>query len=196
LVAPVLLFAGCGGGRTETIEVTTTVQMTTTVQVAPNEPNSTTGPELPSNDLDDVEGQLDVRNFTATRAGDLLAVSLTTYEQWNSSVLAGPGGAKPGPNRITILYDADQDGVADYRGRMIWAGGELSLFIGGSGSQFEPVPIERPDSHTAQFVHPADVFFPSGSSDVDIQVKAVTVYNGMEDKAPEGREWLGVPFNP
>jgi hypothetical protein len=183
--------AGCSSGAT-----VTTVQVTTTVEAAPTVA-ATTGPELPSTDPDDVGGQLDVRNFNATRTGDLLAVSLTTYAPWNSSVLAGPGGATAGANSITILYDVDLDGKPDYRGRMIWAGGALSLFISGSGSQFEPVPVERPDSTTAQFVHPADVLFTGGGpTDVDVQLAARTVFSGAEDDAPDAGQWLGVPFNP
>ena len=192
-----LACAGCSSGGTETVEVTTTLQVTTTVEGAPTT-ETTTGPDIPTTDPDDVKGRLDVRNLNATHTAGLLAVSLTTYEPWNSSVLAGPGGAEQGPNRITILYDVDLDGKADYVGRMIWAGGVLSLFIAGSGSQFEPVPVERPDNHTAQFVHPVDVFFPAAgaSTDVDIQIWAQTVYEGAEDQVPNGGQWLGVPFNP
>jgi hypothetical protein len=192
LVLPALALYGCGSGGTETVQVTTTLQVTTTVQAPATEPTETTGPELPSNDPDDVAGQLDIRNFNATRTDDLLAVSLTTYEQWNSSVLAGPGGPTPGPNRLTILYDVNLDGKPDYRGRAIWSGGELSLFISGKGSAFEPVPVERPDTVTAQFVHPVDVFFPSGAVG-DMQIKALTVYNGALDKAPDDAKWVSLP---
>jgi hypothetical protein len=192
-----LALPGCSSGGTETVEVTTTLQVTTTVEGAPTI-ETTTGPEIPTTDPDDVSGRLDVRNLNATRTGGLLAVSLTTYEPWNSSVLAGPGGTEQGPNRITILYDVDLDGRADYRGRMIWAGSVLSLFIAGSGSQFEPVQVERSDNHTAQFVHPVDVFFPAAGAptDVDIQIRAQTIYEGQEDEAPDDGQWLGVPFNP
>jgi hypothetical protein len=60
------------------------------------------------------------------------------------------------------------------------------------------VPVERPDNHTAQFVHPVDVFFPEAGAptDVDIQIRAQTVYEGDEDEAPDDGQWLGVPFNP
>lgn len=197
LVLPALVLAACSSEAAETIEVTTTLQVTTTVEAAPTV-ETTAGPALPNADPDDVEGRLDVRNLNATRTGDLLAVSLTTYEPWSSSTLAGRGPAKQGANRITILYDVDLDGAADYLGRMIWAGGTLSLLIGGSGSQFEPVPVERPDNVTAQFVHPLDVLFitSGGSSEADIQIRARTVYEGEEDEAPDDGQWLGVPFNP
>jgi hypothetical protein len=186
-----LLAAGCSSGGTETVEMTTTLQVTTTVQAAPTI-ETTTGPALPSTDPDDATGRLDVRNLNATRNDDLLAVSLTTYEPWNSAVLAGPGVPKQGPNRVTVSYDVDFDGRADYRGRMLWAGGELSLFVSGSGSQFEPIPVERPDQTTAQFVHPIDIFFSSGATDGDIQIKVVTVSNGAVDRAPDSG-WLRVP---
>jgi hypothetical protein len=197
LLVVLLVLAGCSSSETETVEITTTVQATTTVEaVAPTVATTTAAPA--GNDPDDVDGQLDIRNLNATRTGDLLAVSLTTYEPWSSNVLVGPALGEQGPNRITIFYDVDLDGQADYRGRMIWGNGELALRLSGSGSEFEPIPIERPDNVTAQFVHPVDVFFvPSGgSSEVDIQIRAKSLYNGQEDKAPDAGKWLRLPFNP
>jgi hypothetical protein len=197
LLVALLVLAGCSSSETETVEITTTVQATTTVEaVAPTVATTTTAPA--GNDPDDVDGQLDIRNLNATRTGDLLAVSLTTYEPWSSNVLVGPALGEQGPNRITIFYDVDLDGRADYRGRMIWGDGELALRLSGSGSEFEPIPIERPDNVTAQFVHPVDVFFvPSGgSSEVDIQIRAKSLYNGREDRVPDAGNWLPVPFNP
>jgi hypothetical protein len=197
LLVVLLVLAGCSSSETETVEITTTVQATTTVEaVAPTVATTTAAPA--GNDPDDVDGQLDIRNLNATRTGDLLAVSLTTYEPWSSNVLVGPALGEQGPNRITIFYDVDLDGQADYRGRMIWGDDELALRLSGSGSEFEPIPIERPDNLTAQFVHPVDVFFvPSGgSSEVDIQIRAKSLYNGQEDKAPDVGKWLRVPFNP
>jgi hypothetical protein len=190
LLVAVLLVAGCSSGETQTVEVTTTAEVTTTVE-AP-----TVAPKPVGNDPDDVDGQLDIRDLNATRTGDLLAVSLKTYEAWSSNVLVGTP-LKAGTNQLTISYDVDLDGRADYRGRVIFAGGALSVFISGSGSQFEPIPVERPNDKTAQFVHPVDVFFASsGSASVtDIQIRAKSVYNGHEDRAPDSG-WLGVPFNP
>jgi hypothetical protein len=197
LLVVLLVLAGCSSSETETVEITTTVQATTTVEaVAPTVATTTAAPA--GNDPDDVDGQLDIRNLNATRTDDLLAVSLTTYEPWSSNVLVGPALGEQGPNRITIFYDVDLDGRADYRGRMIWGDGELALRLSGSGSEFEPIPIERPNNVTAQFVHPVDVFFvPSGgSSEVDIQIRAKSLYNGREDRVPDAGKWLRVPFNP
>ncbi|HXL43406.1 MAG TPA: hypothetical protein VN960_05040 [Gaiellaceae bacterium] len=197
LLVVLLVLAGCSSSETETVEITTTVQATTTVEAAaPTVATTTAAPA--GNDPDDVDGQLDIRNLNATRTGDLLAVSLATYEPWSSNVLVGPALGEQGPNRITIFYDVDLDGQADYRGRMIWGDGELALRLSGSGSEFEPIPIERPDNVTAQFVHPVDVFFvPSGgSSEVDIQIRAKSLYNGREDRVPDAGNWLRVPFNP
>ena len=197
LLVVLLVLAGCSSSETETVEITTTVQATTTVEaVAPTVATTTTAPA--GDDPDDVDGQLDIRNLNATRTDDLLAVSLTTYEPWSSNVLVGPALGEQGPNRITIFYDVDLDGRADYRGRMIWGDGELALRLSGSGSEFEPIPIERPNNVTAQFVHPVDVFFvPSGgSSEVDIQIRAKSLYNGREDRVPDAGKWLRVPFNP
>jgi hypothetical protein len=199
LLVALLGLVGCSSGGTETVEITTTVQVTTTVEAAaPTVATTTAAPKPAGNDPDDVDGQLDIRNLNATRTGDLLAVSLKTYEPWSSNVLVGPGPNRGGPNRLTIFYDIDLDGFPDYRGKIIYSGGALSLYLTGEGQAFEPIPVERPNNVTAQFVHPVDVFFvPSGgSSEVDIQIRARSLYNGQEDKAPDAGKWLGVPFNP
>jgi hypothetical protein len=197
LFVTVLVLAGCSSGETETVEITTTVQATTTVEApAPTVATTTTAPEPAGNDPDDVDGQLDVRNLNATRTRDLLAVSLTTYEPWSSNVLVGPGPNRYGPNRLTIFYDIDLDGTPDYRGKIVYSGGELSVYLTGEGQAFEPIPVERPNNVTAQFVHPVDIFFvPSGgSSEVDIQIRVKSLYNGQQDRAPDAGRWLRVPF--
>jgi hypothetical protein len=199
LLVAMLVLAGCSSGQTETVEITTTVQATTTVEAAPpTVAATTTAPAPTGSDPDDVDGQLDIRNLNATRTGDLLAVSFTTYEPWSANVLVGPGPNRYGPNRLTIFYDIHLDGTPDHRGKIVYSGGELSVYITGEGQAFEPIPVERPNNVTAQFVHPVDVLFvPSGgSSEVDIQIRAKSLYNGQEDKAPDAGKWLGVPFNP
>ncbi len=200
ILLAVLVLSACGSGGNATT-VTTTVSETVTVSAPPTTAESTTSAaatttEKPSFDPDDVDGQLDIHDLTAKRMGDLLAVSLKTYEPWSSNVLVGPAPNKTGPNRLVILYDVDLDGVPDYRGKIIYVGGTLSLYITGHGQAFEPIPVERPNNVTAHYVHPVDVFFPSGSSKKDIQIQARSVYNGQQDKAPDDGMWLGVPYNP
>ena len=199
MLVAVLVLSACGSGGDATT-VTTTVSETVTVSAPPTTAESTTSSaatttEKPSFDPDDVDGQLDIRDLTAKRTGGLLAVSLKTYEPWSANVLVGPAPNKTGPNRLVILYDIDLDGEPDYRGKIIYFGGTLSLYITGQGQAFEPIPVERPNNVTAQYVHPVDVFF-SGSSKKDIQIQARSVYNGQQDKAPDDGMWLGVPYNP
>jgi hypothetical protein len=201
ILLAVLVLPACGSGGNSTT-VTTTVSQTVTVAAPPpTTDGSATQPatpttEKPSFDPDDVEGQLDIRDLNAKRTGDLLAVSLTTYEPWSSNVLVGPAPNQAGLNRLVILYDVNLDGVPDYRGKIVFVGGTLSLYITGQGQAFEPVPVERPTNMTAQYAHPADVLFPSGSSKKDIQIQARSFYNGQQDKAPDDGMWLGVPYNP
>jgi hypothetical protein len=189
-----LVVAGCGSSSTETVEVTTTVQVTTTVEAPATSTATTTAPKPAGNDPDDVDGQLDIRDLNATRTGDLIAVSLKTYDPWSSNVLVG-SPVKVGSNRLTVYYDLDLDGRADRRGRIIFAGSQLSVFLSGGGQQFEPVPVERPNNVTAQYVHPVDIFFVNASSDVDIQIRAESFYNGQKDRAPD-QGWVKVPFKP
>ncbi len=189
-----LVVAGCGSGSTQTVEITTTVQETTTVEAPAPTGSTTTVPKPAGNDPDDVDGQLDIRDLNATRTGDLVAVSLKTYDPWSSNVLVG-SPVKVGPNRLTVYYDLDLDGHADRRGRIIFAGNKLSVFLSGGGQQFEAVPVERPNDVTAQYVHPVDIFLVNASSDVDIQIRAESFYNGQKDRAPD-QGWIKVPFKP
>jgi hypothetical protein len=191
----VLAVAACGGAGTETVELTQTVQVTTTVEAPPATSSEGTTTEAEGGtDPDDVSGSLDIRDFKARQGSGLLTVTLSTYDAWASSVLAGDP-LSPGPNTMTVLYDVDLDGKTDYRARLVFAGGRLSAFISGSGSQFEPVPVRRPDATTVKFTHPVDIFLkrpPNG----DMQLRAQTVFEGEEDRAPDDGQWLGVPFNP
>ena len=151
-------------------------------------------------DLNDVGGPLDLEMASAVRTGDLLAVSVTTYEGWEDELLAGPRLDKQGPNRLTVLYDINLDGRADYTGKVIFAEGALSLVITGAGDAFEPVPVERPDDATAQVVHPVDVFFvilgeSEIESETDIQVAVESSATGFKDRIPAD-SWILVPFAP
>jgi len=189
-----LAACGGGGGETVTVGVTQTVQVTTTVEAPPTTTGSTTTEAAPGTDPDDVSGPLDIRDFEALQHGGAIAITISTYDTWSSNVLAGDPLA-PGPNTMTVLYDVDLDGKTDYRARIVFAGGRLSAFISGSGSQFEPVRVRRPADFTATFAHPVDIFTklpPHG----DIQLRAQTVYAGEEDRAPADGQWLGVPFTP
>jgi hypothetical protein len=197
ILLAVLVLPACGSGGNSTT-VTTTVSQTVTVAAPPptTDGSATQPATKPSFDPDDVEGQLDIRDLSAKQTSGLLAVSLKTYEPWSSNVLVGPAPNQAGPNRLVILYDVNLDGVPDYRGKIVFVGGNLSLSITGRGQAFEAIPVERPNNTTAQYVHPLDVFFPSGSSKKDIQIQARSFYNGQQDKAPDDGMWLGVPYNP
>jgi len=195
LLLGVIVLAACGGGGTETVEVTQTVHVTTTVELPPSTTSEGTTTEAPAGtDPDDVSGSLDIRDFKARQGNGLVTVTLSTYDAWDPSVLTGDP-LSPGPNTMTILYDVDLDGKTDYRAKLIFAGGRLSAFISGSGSQFEPIPARRPSASTVRFTHPVDIFTkrpPNG----DLQLRAQTIFEGEEDRVPDDSQWLGVPFNP
>jgi hypothetical protein len=86
----VVALAACGGGGTETVEVTQTVHVTTTVEAPPPTTSEGTTTGAPAGtDPDDVSGSLDIRDFKASQGNGLITVTLSTYEAWVSSVLAG-----------------------------------------------------------------------------------------------------------
>ncbi len=192
--------AACGGsGQTTTVEVTTTLESTTTLEVTTTVTvESETTAEEPSLDPDDVEGPLDVRDVTARRDGDLLRTAITWYEPWASSILGGRSVVEPGTERITILYDIDLDGRADYRGAMALAEGFPGLFIAGRGQTFETVPVRRPNTTTAVVTHPVDVFFvvlgeQEFDPEQDMQIAVRTALETEIDRAPDSG-WVAVPF--
>ena len=174
----VAFLASCSfdDGETDTVEAepTTTAEVTTEAE-APDQPGL-------GEDPDDVTSPLDLESVSAVRTGDLLAVSLRTYEEWGDEVLSAPRLDQPGPNRLVVAYDVDLDGKRDYIGEIVFAEGALSLVIQGLGQAFEPVPVERPDNRTAQFVHPVDVLFlPTEGPDEDIQVAVTSVFGETND---------------
>jgi hypothetical protein len=194
LIAVVVL-ASCSfdDGDGETVRAEQTTAEVTTDAEPPEQPGL-------GEDPDDVTSPLDLESVSAVRTGDLLAVSLTTYEAWGDEVLSAPGLGRPGPNRLTVLYDVDLDGRADYSGEIVFAEGVLSVAIAGRGQAFEPVPVERPEDATAQFVHPVDVLFvvlgqEEVESDVDIQLAFESVVDGAKDRAPD-RGWMLVAVGP
>jgi hypothetical protein len=189
-----LAATGCSGDGDETEAATSAERTSTVATTAP--PETVAEPGL-GEDLNDVGGPLDLEVASAVRIGDLLAVSVTTYEEWADDLLTGPRLDKQGPNRLTILYDTDLDDRADFTGKVVYAEGALSLVIAGEGQAFEPVPVERPDDATAQAVHPVDVFLvqAEGEGETDFQVAIESSAVGFKDRIPaEG--WILVPFAP
>jgi hypothetical protein len=192
----ILVAGGCSGSGDEAdngANERTTVETTPAEENVPNEPGL-------AEDGNDVGGPLDLEAASAVQTGDLLAVSVTTYEPWADEVLKGPRLDRQGPNRLTVLYDIDLDGRADYTGKVIFARGALSLVLAGEGQAFEPVPVERPDDATAQFIHPVDVFFIVAgeaeiASDADIQVAVESRALGFRDRIP-ARGWILVALAP
>ena len=186
--------AGCSGEGDEPDAVPTSTGATVETTTAADQPPGV------AEDLNDVGGPLDLERATAVRTGDLLAVSITTYEAWEDDLLTGPSFDKQGPNRLTVLYDTDLDDRADYTGKIVFTEGTLSLVIAGEGQAFEPIPAERPDDVTAGAIHPVDVFFVALGeeeieSETDIQVAVESSAVGFKDRIPaEG--WLLVPFGP
>jgi len=102
-------------------------------------------------DPKDTGGKLDIESVDATREGHALSVAVSTYGTWPSSLLAGSG-----KNRIKVLFDTNNDGTVDYTGSIVDLNGNLRMIIRGHGSQFEPLPVSRPDDNTAHVTVPGD----------------------------------------
>lgn len=197
-----LVLAGCGGSEeavTTTVIVSTTIEQTTTVEVT----SATTVRETttvqtplrgPGADADDVAGDLDLERLAATRAGNLLHLTITTYGAWSAPILEGGPAGRPGANRLTFLFDTDLDGEAEYRGRVVWGASlGLALWLRGRGQAFEPVPATRPDESSAEFTFPVDVMFLDEEVEVDIQVAASSELAGEPDRVPD-TGWVLVPY--
>ena len=137
-------------------------------------------------DAKDVGGKLDLRTARAARDGTLLRLTVKVYGRWSSKLLR-----RGGKSRLTVLYDVNGDGKADFTGRIVYRG-KLSLWITGRHQAFEPVPVSRPTSTSAYFVHPVDVLFHgTGTKTLGI---AITSVNGTHrDRMPD-KGWAPVVF--
>jgi hypothetical protein len=140
-------------------------------------------------DPHDTGGKLDIESVDATRSGHELEVAVTTYDTWPSSLLAHSGG-----NRIKVLFDTDNDGTAEYTGSIVDVQGNLEMFIRGQGSQFEPLPVTRPDDNTA-LVHVPGDSPPNPLHKYQVAVKSTFVPASgptKVDRAPNSG-WIVVP---
>ena len=98
---------------------------------------------------------------------------------------------KDGKSRLTVLYDVNGDGRADFTGRIVYRG-RLSLWITGRRQSFELVPVSRPTPTSAYFVHRVDVLF--SGRETKTLVIAITSVNGTHrDRMPD-KGWAPVVF--
>jgi hypothetical protein len=145
----------------------------------------------------DVGGKLDLRSVKAVRDGSLLRLTISTYGPWASKLLQSSGnghsGPRPGINALTVYYDVNGDGTADFTGRIVYRRG-LYVWITGRGNAFEPVPVSRPSTSSASFTHPVDVLFPAGATGKTLRVAVVSLYR-KRDRAPN-RGWISILFSP
>jgi hypothetical protein len=140
-------------------------------------------------DPKDTGGKLDLETVNATRQGHALSVAVTTYGTWPSSLLAHSGG-----NRIKVLFDTDNDGTAEYIGSIVDLQGNLNMIIRGQGSEFEPIPVTRPDDNTALVKVPGD-FAANPVHAYQLAVKSVFVPASgptKVDRAPN-TGWIAIP---
>jgi len=140
-------------------------------------------------DPHDVGGKLDIETVDANRNGGALEVAITMYGTWPSSLLAHSGG-----NRIKVLFDTDNDGVSEYIGTIVSLQGNLEMIIKGQGSEFEPLPVTRPDDNTALVKVPGGSP-PNPAHKYQVATKAIfKPASGPTkvDRAPD-HGWIAVP---
>jgi hypothetical protein len=149
----------------------------------------------------DAGGKLDLRKAVAVRDGSILRLTIRTYTKWPSGLLKGkigPSGPIGGRNQLTVLYDVNKDGRADYKGRILYFHGSLSEWIKGRHSSFEPVPVKRPNGKSAALRHPVDVFYKTpGKKTLRLKVTSVDrddCSRACRDRIPN-HGWMPVVFH-
>lgn len=103
-------------------------------------------------DPNDTPGRLDLLLALAERGpvGEPVTIMVGTYDDWKKSVLA-----RPGRNRMIVLFSTDGDNEPEYKGRVYAVGKRLTIMISGSGESFENLPVRRPDASTIKTIIPA-----------------------------------------
>ena len=145
-------------------------------------------------DPKDTGGKLDLRGVKAVQDGSLLRLKISTYGPWPSKLLQATGHGRATATGLTVYYDVNGDGTADFTGRIVYRGG-LFEWITGRGKSFEPVPVTRPTTSSASLTHPADVLFPVGAEPPrKLRLMVVSLYH-KRDRAPN-RGWLTISFGP
>jgi hypothetical protein len=150
-------------------------------------------------DPNDVSGKLDFKKAVAVRDGKVLRFTLTTYDAWASKILQGRFGASrpaAGPNAMTVLYDVNRDGRADYTGRIVYFQKYLGLWISGVHrmSNFEPLPVKRPTAKSASFIHPVDIFWSPSTGTKTLGIAVTSRYGGARDRIPN-HGWMKVVYH-
>jgi len=144
-------------------------------------------------DPDDVAGKLDLATVTGTKTEDAapLKIRITTYENWAARLLRDSGR-----NRVFVLFNVDADPKPEYRGTIVYTGGDLVMLISGQGSSFEPLPVRHPNGHTLRTTVPGgSPPNPDGTVRIAARsrfVDAADCADGCRDRAPNGG-WLAVP---
>jgi hypothetical protein len=145
----------------------------------------------------DAGGKLDLKSARIAPNGSLARVTLSTYGRWASRLLLysrnGTSGPLPGRNKLTVLYDVDGDGRADFTGRIVYKG-RLALWITGRNAAYEPVPVSRPTRSSASFVHPVDIFFKNPGRTETVRLAFRSVTGRVVDRMPN-RGWIPVVFH-
>jgi len=146
-------------------------------------------------------GPFDIRSVHATRVGQVLEVSVSTYQTWRSVLVA----SSPPPlvlgelykNRIQIIFDTNSDGVPDYVGVIVRTKHRgLRMIVEGPHSNIQAIKATRPDHYTVL------VKLPDGSvanPTHKYQLAAKSVFFGgppdhpkVVDRAPDSG-WIAIP---
>ncbi|MDQ2982738.1 MAG: hypothetical protein M3R70_02265 [Actinomycetota bacterium] len=146
-------------------------------------------------DANDVSGRLDLRSAKAVTASDTLSMEITAWGTWSSKALRANS-----KNRFTILYDVNNDRVADFTGRLVYGGGKLTLRLSGRGNSYEALPTRRPTPQSVSFVHPVDIMLPKPTQR-RMQIAVVTKFvakgackRACRDRMPNAPQWAVVVF--
>lgn len=117
-------------------------------------------------------GPLDFRGLAAVgvgAGGHALRIAITTWRSWEPRLLT-----RAAPHRLEVLFDVDADGQTDSRGRVVFDGGALRLWIEGGGWRLEPLELRRAGPATVTVTLPGDV--PPNPSVWRVRIAARSLY--------------------
>lgn len=140
-------------------------------------------------DPNDVPGKLDlefVRGFR-NASGQPITFTIRMQAPFEKSDLAGAKWVK-------VFLNVDGDANVDYVGTIKKAGTSLGAFFSGQGSNFEGLPVQRPNLRTLRFTVPGGPpLAPNGPVSMIVQshfVNGTTCILGCLDVAPNSFAWI------
>jgi len=143
-------------------------------------------------DPNDVAGKLDLELVKGVRSasGQPITFTIRVQDPFAKTVLGSAA------KWVKVFLNVDGDANVDYIGTIKKTGTTLSVYFRGQGSNFEALPVHRPNLRTMRFTVPGGApLAPNGPVSMIVQshyVNTTSCDMGCLDVAPNSFAWIAL----